>query len=139
MKVGVIGLGHMGGPIAHKFYRENKDLVVFDSNPAVRQLFSNAGLRVAHSIEELSDDVEVIWVMVPDKVVDSVLEHLCACINPHTVIIDGGNSHFNDTERRAAAMNAKGLAYLDCGTSGGLWGWLTACLNLFKLTYILLI
>ncbi len=122
MKIGVIGLGKMGGPIAKKLNAMDSELVVFDANPAVLQEYANEGFVVAQSISDLSARSTIIWVMVPQSVLDSVLDHLCACTEPETVIIDGGNSFYKDSIRRALDLEKKHLAFLDCGTSGGLWG-----------------
>jgi 6-phosphogluconate dehydrogenase len=122
MKVGVIGLGRMGGPIARKLQKSGAQLTVYDIDPAVRQEFENLAIRVALSIEALSEVSDIIWVMVPAPIVDTVLRELCSCTKMETIVIDGGNSYFKDTIRRGSELAAKNLKFLDCGTSGGLWG-----------------
>jgi 6-phosphogluconate dehydrogenase len=122
INVGVIGLGKMGGPIAKKLKAMACELVVYDIDPAVQQEFRNNGFTVAQNIEDLSAKSTIIWVMVSARAVDSVLDQLCACTVANTVIIDGGNSYFRDTLRRGEKLEAKDLRFLDCGTSGGLWG-----------------
>ena len=122
MKIGVIGLGKMGGPIAKKLRCMDCQLMVYDNNPAVLQEYANEGFAVAKSITELSARSTVMWVMVPQAVLDNVLDELCACTEPGTVIIDGGNSFFKDSVRRAQELEKRNLEFLDCGTSGGLWG-----------------
>ncbi len=122
MKIGVIGLGKMGGPIAKKLQAMDSELVVYDTNPAVLQEYANEGFEIAKSITDLSARSTVMWVMVPQTVLDSVLDHLCNCTEPDSVIIDGGNSLYVDSIRRAQELEKKHLAFLDCGTSGGLWG-----------------
>lgn len=122
MKVGVIGLGKMGGPIARRLADLKHTFGVFDRDPAVRQEFKNLGITVYESISDLSAASDVIWVMVSASAVDDVLEHLCNCTIKGTVIIDGGNSNFHDTIRRAQKMEERKIHFLDCGTSGGLWG-----------------
>lgn len=122
MKVGVIGLGRMGGPIARKFHKSDCELTVYDINPAVCQEFKNDGIHVSENIEELSKISDVIWIMVSALAVDDVLEELCLCTREGTVLIDGGNSYFKDTIRRAKEMARRKIEFLDCGTSGGLRG-----------------
>lgn len=122
MKVGVIGLGKMGGPIAKKLQCGDCQLMVYDTDPSVMQEYANEGFAIAKNISELSARSEVMWVMVPQKYLDAVLDDLCACTTPGTVIIDGGNSFYKDSIRRAAELEKRRLELLDCGTSGGLWG-----------------
>ena len=86
------------------------------------QEYANEGFTVAKSITELSAQSDIMWVMVPQSVLDSVLDELCACTVPGTVIIDGGNSFYKDSIRRALELKNRNLEFLDCGTSGGLWG-----------------
>lgn len=122
MNIGVIGLGRMGGPIAKKLNYPECNLIVYDIDPSVRQEFKNLGIKVAQSISELSAKSQVIWVMVSANAVDTILDELCNCTGHGTIIVDGGNSHYIDTIRRAKELEAKGLILIDCGTSGGLWG-----------------
>jgi 6-phosphogluconate dehydrogenase len=122
MKVGVIGLGKMGGPIAKKLQTADCQLMVYDIDPAVVQEYANEGFVVAKNITELSAHSEVMWVMVPQKYLDEVLDQLCACTAVGTALIDGGNSFYKDSIRRAKELEQRKLEFLDCGTSGGLWG-----------------
>ncbi len=122
MRVGVIGLGKMGGPIAHKLQEVACELVVYDINPAVMQEYKNKGFMLAKSITDLSARTDIMWVMVPQRHLDTVLTNLCACTEPGAIIIDGGNSFYKDTIRRAHDLAERNLEFLDCGTSGGLWG-----------------
>lgn len=122
MYVGVIGLGAMGGPIAKKLFKAGVPLAVYDINPAVRQEFINLGIKAYATIEALSAICTVIWVMIPANAVESMIDNLCVCVSAGTVIIDGGNSFYKDTIQRAEDLQKKGIAFLDCGTSGGLWG-----------------
>lgn len=122
LKVGVIGLGKMGKPIALKLNKSHCQLTVYDISELARQEFKDLGISVAASISDLSAVSEIIWVMVDNSQVDNVLSQLCACTEPGTIIIDGGNSYFKDTIRRANELAQKGFDLLDCGSSGGLWG-----------------
>lgn len=122
LKVGVIGLGAMGGPIARKFHKAGVPLAVYDINPAVQQEYENNGIKTFPTIESLSAEADVIWVMVPSQAVQDTLDNLCVCVSAGTVIIDGGNSFYQDTVKRWHQLQEKGIEFLDCGTSGGLWG-----------------
>ncbi len=122
MKIGIIGLGRMGGSIAKMLHQVHADAFVYDIDPAKQQEYRNLGIPVMKSIEDLSAQAECIWVMVSAHAVDRVLDNLCDCILKDTVIIDGGNSHYTDTKRRAAELKKRDVKFLDCGTSGGLWG-----------------
>lgn len=122
MKIGVIGLGKMGSPIAKKLRDMDCELRVYDTNPSVRQTFANDGFDVMKDISELSEHSTVIWIMVPEQFVDSVLDELCACTVQGTTLIDGGNSFYKDSIRRFNELEARKLSFLDCGTSGGVEG-----------------
>ncbi len=122
MKIGVIGLGTMGGPIAKKLRAMDAHLVAYDVNSSVREQFKEEGFTVADDIGELSSNSDFIWIMVPAAAVDAVLSELCPCTKASTIIIDGGNSHYKDSVRRHKELELRKLFFLDCGTSGGLWG-----------------
>lgn len=122
MKIGVIGLGTMGSPIAKKLRVMDAHLIAYDVNPLIREQFKEDGFIVADDIGELSSNSDFIWIMVPAGAVDVVLSDLCPCTKPSTIIIDGGNSHYKASVRRHKELEAKKLFFLDCGTSGGLWG-----------------
>ncbi len=122
MKIGVIGLGKMGGPIAKKLQPMDCDLMVYDTDEAVVQEFAQAGFTVAKDTNELSAHSTLIWVMVPQQVLDSVLDDFCTCVTPGTILIDGGNSFYADSARRYQSLKERQVSFLDCGTSGGLYG-----------------
>ena len=125
MQVGMIGLGRMGGNMVKRLLRGGHSCVVFDAHaPNVASLIE-AGAVGAASIEDFMaklDTPRVVWLMVPAKVVDGILEQLSPLWNKDDVVVDGGNSHYIDDIRRAAAFQPRGIHYVDAGVSGGVWG-----------------
>jgi 6-phosphogluconate dehydrogenase len=125
MQLGMIGLGRMGANMVRRLMRKGHECVVFDTFPeAVRALTQEAAIG-AESIADLVQRLRkprALWLMVPAAVVDETI----ACIVPYLesgdALIDGGNSYYVDDKRRAQALAAKGIQYLDVGTSGGVWG-----------------
>lgn len=123
MKVGLIGLGKMGNAIAYRLIKEKHTVVAYDRDKASLQKAKRIGVQVAKSVEDIAKQCRIIWLMVPaGKIVDSVLDELKPYLKAHDVVIDGGNSYFKDTVRRARGLVRKKIYYLDCGTSGGLKG-----------------
>jgi len=120
MELGVIGLGRMGRIVVDRCLGAGHDVVAFDVEEAAIEEASAAGARSAASIEGLAgklDEKRRIWLMVPaDDPVDAALAELSGTLSGDDVVVDGGNSHFEDSVRRAEETAA---AYLDCGTSGG--------------------
>ena len=126
MKIGFVGLGKMGFNMAQHLLECGHDLVLFDlSAVAVASLAEKGGLPAA-SLEELAGMLQsprFIWLMVPaGDPVDTTLDTLIPLLQPGDIIIDGGNSHYTDSVKRAARLNDKGIHFLDAGTSGGLEG-----------------
>jgi 6-phosphogluconate dehydrogenase len=122
-KVGVIGLGRMGEAVAYRLVKAGFEVVGYDPNPALKTQIEQEGIRFGASLEAVACDVDVIWLMVPaGVVVDNVLTTIKAHAQPGTIIIDGGNSHFPDSQRRAKELAALGFSFIDCGTSGGVHG-----------------
>jgi 6-phosphogluconate dehydrogenase len=120
MELGVIGLGRMGRIVVDRCLAAGHDVVAFDVDDAAVEEASAAGARPTESIEHLVDQLEEerrIWLMVPaGDPVDAALAELSDALTGDDVVVDGGNSHFEDSVRRAEKTAA---AYLDCGTSGG--------------------
>jgi len=120
MELGVVGLGRMGRIVAGRVMDAGHDVVAFDVDEGAVADLAEAGATPADSIPDLADrlgEAKRIWLMVPaGDPVDAALEELDPHLDDEDVVVDGGNSHFEDSVRRAAATEA---AYLDCGTSGG--------------------
>lgn len=123
---GVIGLGRMGGALVRNLLRAGHRAVVYDVNPESVQELVKAGAIGTAGLAELAAALgrpRVIWMMVPaGDPVDQVIAELTPHLEPGDVLIDGGNSFYRDSIRRAEALQARGIRYLDCGTSGGIEG-----------------
>jgi len=123
MKIGLIGLGRMGNAIAYRLRKGKHAVVAYDRDKDAVKKVKQIGVKAAQSIEDLAKQCGIVWLMVPaGDVVDNSLEELKPHLKAHDIIIDGGNSHFEDTVRRAKSCARKKIYYLDCGTSGGIKG-----------------
>jgi len=126
MDMGMIGLGRMGANMAERLVRGGHRAVGFDPNPQARALAQAQGIVPAESLQALVEQLaapRVLWLMVPaGKIVDDTLAQLLPLLSAGDVVVDGGNSFYKDTLRRSEALAAQGLHYVDCGTSGGVWG-----------------
>ena len=127
MELGIYGLGRMGGNMATRLARGGHRVVASNRSPGPVDEAKANGAVPAYTIEdmvnELKDSPRIVWLMVPSgQVTDDTLHHVMTLLKPGDIIIDGGNSNFHDTIRRAQEVSAKGLHYMDCGTSGGIWG-----------------
>ncbi len=125
MQLGMIGLGRMGANMVRRLLRAGHQCVAYDRNAkAVAELVKDGALG-ASSLDDLVTKLtrpRAIWLMVPAAVVDATLTDLAARLESGDMLIDGGNSYYIDDIRRAAELKARGLHYLDVGTSGGIWG-----------------
>ena len=127
MKIGVIGLGRMGGNIVRRLMRAGHSCVVYDANPAPGQALSAEGAVAATSlgdlVKALGESERTVWVMLPaGKITEDTIAELAGLMKAGDTIIDGGNTMFKDDVRRARELKPKGIHYLDIGTSGGVWG-----------------
>ena len=126
MKLGMIGLGRMGGNMATRLIRGGHSVIGFDPNAEARKALETEGGGSADSLEALVAALpapRALWMMVPaGKITDQTVEALAGLLAPGDVVIDGGNSNYKDTLRRAEALAGKQVGYVDCGTSGGVWG-----------------
>ena len=125
MQLGMVGLGRMGANLVRRLQRAGHTCVVYDvSAEAVRQLEAE-GATAASSIEDFVAKLEApraAWVMVPAGYTGETVDRLAAAMSEGDVIIDGGNSFYQDDIHRAAALEERGIHYVDCGTSGGIFG-----------------
>src|SRR5438093_8609824 len=126
MKIGMVGLGRMGLNMARRLMRGGHQCVAFDLNtPSVTQLAAE-GAQAATSLQDLVGKLEkprAVWIMLPaGEPTEQSVRTLGDNMEPGDSIIDGGNSYYKDDVRRAGALTAKGIHYIDAGTSGGVWG-----------------
>lgn len=123
MKIGVIGLGRMGMAIVDRLLKAGHDVFAFDIDQKARDAAQKLGAQTVEAVDQLPQQVNVIWLMLPaGKVVDDVIDALLPNMQKGHIIVDGGNSKFTDTIRRAGYLAQHGIHLLDCGTSGGLKG-----------------
>ena len=126
MELGMIGLGKMGGNMAQRLLRGGHRVVVYDPIKEAVEAMTKQGAMGAASIADLVEKLSpprAIWLMVPSgEPTESTITTLAAGLSPGDIVIDGGNSNYKDSMRRAAALSEKGIDFLDAGTSGGIWG-----------------
>ncbi len=125
MQLGMVGLGRMGANLVHRLVRDGHRSVVYDVNADAVHDLEGEGIDGASSLEDLVaklDQPRAIWLMLPAAVTQSALDELTPHLASGDVIIDGGNSYYQDDITRAIALRASGIHYVDCGTSGGVWG-----------------
>jgi 6-phosphogluconate dehydrogenase len=126
MQLGVIGLGRMGANIVRRLMRNQHACSVWDRDPAPGKALAAEGATASGSIEALVASLaapRAVWVMLPAGApTEQTIATLTGLLSPGDVIIDGGNSFWQDDVRRGAALKEKGLHYVDVGTSGGVWG-----------------
>ncbi|PXY43599.1 phosphogluconate dehydrogenase (NAD(+)-dependent, decarboxylating) [Flavobacterium hydrophilum] len=126
MQVGIIGLGKMGFNLALNLKRNNYQVVAQDVNTDFVSKIGQEGIETAYTVEELCQKLterRVIWLMVPaGEIVDGVITSLLPYLSKNDIIIDGGNSNYNDSKRRYVQLKEHGIDFLDCGTSGGTSG-----------------
>ena len=125
MQLGMIGLGRMGANMVRRLIGGGHECVVFDRSPgAVAELAKEKAVgasSLADFVRKLSTP-RAIWLMVPAAVVDTSIADLLPLLQEGDILIDGGNSHYVDDIRRAQQLAARGIHYVDVGTSGGVWG-----------------
>ncbi len=125
MQLGMIGLGRMGANMVRRLIAGGHDCVVFDRSPAaVSALVAERAVGAASLAEFVGklSTPRAIWLMVPAAVVDQAIAELAPLLDAGDILIDGGNSYYIDDIRRAGELSAKGIHYVDVGTSGGVWG-----------------
>jgi 6-phosphogluconate dehydrogenase len=125
MELGMIGLGRMGTNMVLRLQRAGHHCVVFDTKQEAVQALAKEGAAGATSLKEFVDTLKkprAIWMMVPAAAVDPTLKSLVPLLERGDILIDGGNSYYQDDIRRATDLQSKGIHYVDAGTSGGVWG-----------------
>jgi 6-phosphogluconate dehydrogenase len=127
MQIGVVGLGRMGANISRRLMRAGHATVVWDANQAAIQALGADGATPANGLADLvgklSGSPKAVWVMLPHgKITEDTITQLAILLSAGDIIIDGGNTYYKDDVRRGQTLAAKGLRYLDVGTSGGVWG-----------------
>jgi 6-phosphogluconate dehydrogenase len=126
MELGMVGLGKMGGFMTERLVRGGHRVIGFDRDPAVVQKLAEKGAGSANSLDNIISQLKpprAIWLMVPaGDPVDQTIAALVPHLSTGDTIIDGGNSYYKDSMRRAAALAQKKINFVDCGTSGGVWG-----------------
>jgi 6-phosphogluconate dehydrogenase len=125
MQIGMIGLGRMGASMVNRLLRGGHDCVVHDQAPEGMARLVALGATGAASLQQFVDRLKsprAVWLMVPAAAVDGLLDQLTPLLQPGDIVIDGGNSHYHDDLRRAAALAASSIAHVDVGTSGGVAG-----------------
>jgi 6-phosphogluconate dehydrogenase len=126
MQLGMIGLGRMGGNIVRRLTRDGHQCVVFDQNTAAIKALTGERVAGSADLKQLVSQLtkpRAVWVMLPaGEITETAVKQLGALLEPGDTIIDGGNAFYKDDIRRAQDLKAKGIHYVDCGTSGGVWG-----------------
>jgi 6-phosphogluconate dehydrogenase len=126
MRLGMIGLGRMGGNLARRLMADGHECVVFDANPAAIAQLGEAGAITSDSLNALAAALpkpRIVWIMLPaGHITEATIATLSGVLEPGDIIIDGGNSYWKDDVRRAHDLAVHQLHYVDVGTSGGVWG-----------------
>jgi 6-phosphogluconate dehydrogenase len=126
MQLGMIGLGRMGGNMTQRLLRDGHEVVAFDPNAAAVRAAADGGAQGASSVAQVVETLgkpRTVWVMVPaGPITESTIAELGGLLARGDTVIDGGNSNYRESQRRASALAEKGIDFLDCGTSGGVWG-----------------
>lgn len=125
MQLGMIGLGRMGANLVRRLMRDGHRCVAYDVSTEAVAAIAAEGATAANSLSELVDALDApraLWIMVPAGHVGETLDQLVPLLDAGDIVIDGGNSYYRDDVDRAAALAADHMHYIDCGTSGGVWG-----------------
>jgi 6-phosphogluconate dehydrogenase len=125
MQLGMVGLGRMGSNIVRRVVKDGHSCVVYDVNETAVATLVGERVTGSTSLEDLVSKLETpraIWLMLPAAITHQTLEALVVLLDPDDVVIDGGNSYYQDDVDRAGELKERGVHYVDCGTSGGVWG-----------------
>jgi 6-phosphogluconate dehydrogenase len=126
MELGIVGLGRMGANMARRLMKDGHKIVAYDVNPDAIAALASEGAEGASSLQDLAAKLSAprsVWVMVPaGEITESTVDAVAAVLDSGDAIVDGGNSYYRDDIRRAAKVGEQGIDYVDCGTSGGVFG-----------------
>ncbi|MFC1464921.1 MAG: phosphogluconate dehydrogenase (NAD(+)-dependent, decarboxylating) [Candidatus Brachytrichaceae bacterium NZ_4S206] len=126
MQIGLFGLGRMGANMARRWHRDGHDVIVCNRSPKPVDELKAEGLRGVYTVEELVAALtppRAIWIMIPaGPTTDAMIQRLLGLMEPGDTIVDGGNSNWRDSKRHYVECKAKGINFMDQGTSGGIWG-----------------
>ena len=125
MQLGMIGLGRMGANIVRRLQKAGHQCVVYDHDPAPGAALAAEGATAASSLADLVSKLDApraVWLMIPAGITGAVIDDLAPLLSPGDAIIDGGNSFYGDDITRAKALAKANIDYVDCGTSGGVFG-----------------
>jgi 6-phosphogluconate dehydrogenase len=126
VEIGIIGIGRMGAGMSRRLLEGGHRVVAYDRDPHALEAVTHAGADAATTLRELVDKLSpprTVWLMVPaGEPTESSVRAVGELLEPGDVVVDGGNSNFHDARRRAEALAARDVRFLDCGTSGGIWG-----------------
>ena len=125
MQIGMVGLGRMGANMVKRLIKGGHTCVVFDRNADAAKELVALGAVAATSLKDMASKLQqprAVWLMVPAGVVDATLKDLTPVLTSGDMVIDGGNSYYIDDIRRSKEHASEGIEYVDCGTSGGVWG-----------------
>ncbi len=126
MKIGFVGLGKMGGKMVERLLSKGHEVVAYNLTQKEIDEVAAKGAIPATSLKDLVNKLDgrkLVWLMVPaGKPVEENIAELLTLLNPNDIIVDGGNSYWRETVERGNKVKEKGIHYLDCGTSGGVWG-----------------
>ena len=125
-QLGMVGLGRMGANLVRRLMRDGHECAVYDVNPDAVSALAGEGANGAGSLAELAEKLappRAVWVMVPaGDITEKTVHDVAGVLESGDAIIDGGNSYYRDDIRRAAEFSGRGIDYIDCGTSGGVFG-----------------
>jgi len=126
MRIGMIGLGRMGANMTRRLLGGGHEVVALDRDPEAVKSVAAAGALPAQSLDDLIRQLpapRAVWIMVPSgAITEQTIDSLAALLGANDLILDGGNSYYKDSMRRAASLAKRGIDFMDVGTSGGIWG-----------------
>lgn len=125
MQVGMIGLGRMGSNLARRLIKSGHSCVVYDVNADAVKTLTGPDILNADSLDDFVAKLSqprVVWIMVPASITGKIVSDLAVLLSAGDIIIDGGNSYYRDDQVRARTLKTRGIHYIDCGTSGGIYG-----------------